>query len=53
MKDLNNKKIPYINIYVIVILLYLSAISHKEPKFLLPIFPPFFLMIGFCISNLY
>ena len=41
------------NIYVIVILAYLSGISHKEPKFLLPIFPPLFLMIGYCISNMY
>ena len=30
---------------------YLSAISHKEPKFLLPIFPPLFLIIGFCLAN--
>jgi hypothetical protein len=26
-------------------------ISHKEPKFLLPIFPPFFLIIGDLISS--
>ena len=41
------------NIYILVILTYLSAISHKEPKFLLPIFPPLFLIIGFCLANLY
>lgn len=32
---------------------YLSAISHKEPKFLLPIFPPLFLIIGFCLASAY
>ena len=34
-----------------VILFYLTMISHKEPKFLLPIFPPLFLMVGKCISD--
>lgn len=39
--------IPYLFIYVVVILTYLTKITHKEPKFLLPIFPPIFLLIGF------
>lgn len=41
------------NIYILVILTYLSAISHKEPKFLLPIFPPIFLIIGFSLANFF
>ncbi len=39
--------IPYLFIYIVVILTYLTKITHKEPKFLLPIFPPIFLLIGF------
>jgi Na+/H+ antiporter NhaC len=41
--------IPYLLIYIAVILTYLTKIAHKEPKFLLPIFPPIFLLIGFGI----
>jgi len=38
--------VPYLIYYSVTILVFLSCISHKEPKFLLPIFPPFFLFIG-------
>lgn len=40
---------PYLFIYIAVILTYLTKIAHKEPKFLLPIFPPIFLFIGYGI----
>jgi len=39
-------KLPYLVIYSISIVTFLSLISHKEPKFLLPIFPPCFIIIG-------
>jgi phosphatidylinositol glycan class B len=38
--------VPYLVYYCVSILVFLSFISHKEPKFLLPIFPGFFLFIG-------
>lgn len=41
------KRTPYITMYIAVMLLYLSAITHKEPKFTLPIFPLLFLMAGY------
>jgi len=40
------KRTPYLAIYIISIVSFLSLISHKEPKFLLPVFPPLFLIIG-------
>jgi phosphatidylinositol glycan class B len=36
----------YILIYIVSVVTFLSLISHKEPKFLLPVFPPIFLIIG-------
>lgn len=42
----NKQSLPYLVIYSASIVLFLSLISHKEPKFLLPVFPPFFLIIG-------
>jgi phosphatidylinositol glycan class B len=37
---------PYLAIYTGSMLLFLSLISHKEPKFLLPAFPFFFLFVA-------
>lgn len=46
----NKGQTPYLVYYILSILVFLSMISHKEPKFLLPIFPPIFLMIGYCLA---
>ena len=46
-RELYSRRIPYITIYVATTIIYLSAITHKEPKFLLPIFPLLFLMSGY------
>jgi GPI mannosyltransferase 3 len=43
---LNKKQMPYLVIYSLSIVIFLSMITHKEPKFLLPIFPPCFIFIG-------
>jgi len=42
----NQQKVPYLVIYCFSIIGFLSLISHKEPKFLLPVFPPCFIIIG-------
>ena len=47
---INKKQIPYIILYSLSILSFLSMLSHKEPKFILPIFPPIFLIIGYYLS---
>ena len=44
-------RIPYLIIFSLSYLCFLSSITHKEPKFLLPIFPPCFLMIGQFLSS--
>ena len=46
----SKKQTPYLVYYILSILTFLSLISHKEPKFLLPIFPPIFLMIGYYLA---
>ena len=47
----NKRETPYMTYYILSILVFLSLISHKEPKFLLPIFPPIFLMIGYYLAT--
>ena len=42
----NRQQYAYLIIYSISIIGFLSLISHKEPKFLLPVFPVFFIVIG-------
>ena len=48
---ISKKQIPYLTIYCASILIFLSMLSHKEPKFLLPIFPPLFLIIGYYLAT--
>lgn len=38
--------IPFLLIYIVSIVGFLSLITHKEPKFLLPVFPAMFIVIG-------
>lgn len=40
----SSTKYPFLTIYICTYLLYLSLITHKEPKFILPTFPPLYLL---------
>ena len=42
----NKNKSAYLLWFSVTVVGFLSLISHKEPKFLLPVFPVFFLFIG-------
>ena len=46
------KEKPYMLILTVTYLIVFSAIEHKEPRFLLPIMPFCFLMLGYFISKL-
>ena len=47
VKDCRAKRqSPFLVTYALSIVGFLSLISHKEPKFLLPIFPVFFIIIA-------
>lgn len=42
---------PFLTYYAFSLVGFLSLIKHKEPKFIMPIFPPFFLMIGLALTQ--
>ena len=47
----SKKETPYLMFFMFSYLIFLSLISHKEPKFLLPIFPICFLVIAQYITD--
>jgi hypothetical protein len=47
------KRPPYLIVFAASYLIFLSGVTHKEPKFLLPVFPVFFLFIGLSLSKLF
>jgi phosphatidylinositol glycan class B len=42
----NRRQIPYVLIFTAINLAILSSLDHKEGRFMLPVFPYFFIMMG-------
>jgi phosphatidylinositol glycan class B len=45
------KQSPFLAYYSLAIIGFLSLIKHKESKFILPVFPAIFLMIGSTLAS--